>query len=90
MGTMGYIKAMKYFNTFVIAVAALAEPVIAELIAACVGVSLFPGLLGWLGNTLVAGGTLAVIGTSVASENCPQHRTSHPHKKFLLDKQESG
>jgi drug/metabolite transporter (DMT)-like permease len=61
LGTLGYVRAMQYFDNLVISVASLMEPVVAELIAAVMGVSTLPGPMGWLGNALVALGTFAVV-----------------------------
>jgi len=61
MGTMGFVRAMKYFDTIIIAVATLLEPLTATLIAFVVGVGQLPGMLGWSGNALVVAGTLAVV-----------------------------
>lgn len=52
---------MHYFDNLVISVAALLEPVVAELLAFMFGVGFLPGWKGWLGNALVAGGTFAVV-----------------------------
>jgi drug/metabolite transporter (DMT)-like permease len=60
-GTMGYVRAMQYFDNLVISSATLLEPVVAELMASFVGVGSLPGWQGWLGNALVAVGTFAVI-----------------------------
>lgn len=60
-GTMGYVRAMQYFDNLVISSAALMEPVMAEFLAFGFGVGTLPGIQGWLGNALVAGGTFAVI-----------------------------
>jgi len=60
-GAMGYIRAMQYFSNLVILVAGLAEPVVAELLAVCLGVGKLPEWKGWVGNALVAAGTFAVI-----------------------------
>ena len=60
-GTMGYVRAMQYFDSLVISSAALAEPVVAELIAFGFGVGSLPGFQGWVGNFLVALGTFGVI-----------------------------
>jgi drug/metabolite transporter (DMT)-like permease len=61
LGTMGYVRAMQYFDTLLISSAALAEPVVAELMAVACGVGSLPGFQGWMGNLLVAVGTFAVI-----------------------------
>lgn len=60
-GAMGYVRAMHYFDNLVISVAGLLEPVVAELLAFSIGVAFLPGWKGWLGNALVALGTLAVV-----------------------------
>jgi drug/metabolite transporter (DMT)-like permease len=60
-GTMGYVRAMQYFDNLVISSAALLEPVVAEFMAFSFGVGRLPGWQGWLGNALVACGTFAVI-----------------------------
>ena len=61
LGTLGYIRAMQYFDNVVISVAALLEPVVAELLAFGLGVGFLPGWRGWTGNALVLFGTLAVV-----------------------------
>lgn len=65
-GTMGFVRAMQYFDNLIIAVATLLEPMIASLIAAAVGVGVLPGLQGWLGNWLVVAGTMAVLYPSLS------------------------
>ena len=61
LGAMGYVRAMQYFDALVISVAALMEPVVAELLACLMGVSALPGWMGWMGNALVIVGTFAVV-----------------------------
>lgn len=61
MGAMGYVRAFKYFDNLVISVAALMEPVVATFIAYVLNVGLLPGAMGWIGNVLVAVGTLSVV-----------------------------
>ena len=65
VGTMGFVRAMEYFDNIIIAVATLLEPMIATLIAFALGVSGLPGTFGWIGNFLVAVGTLGVVYPSV-------------------------
>lgn len=60
-GAMGYVRAMQYFDNLVISSAALLEPVVAVFMAYIFGVGSLPGVQGWLGNLLVALGTLAVL-----------------------------
>lgn len=45
------------------------EPVVAELLAASVGVSSLPGPLGWVGNLMVAVGTFAVVYPTATKKN---------------------
>jgi len=61
MGTIGYVRAMQYFDSLVISVAGLMEPITAEFLGFALSVSVLPGWVGWLGNLLVAGGTLMVV-----------------------------
>lgn len=56
-GTMGYVRALEYFDPLVISVAALSEPVVAQFIAALASVGVLPGWRGWIGNGLIAIGT---------------------------------
>jgi drug/metabolite transporter (DMT)-like permease len=42
LGGMGYVRCMKYFSNVVISVAALSEPVVAELAAVLIGVGAMP------------------------------------------------
>lgn len=65
VGTMGFVRAMEYFENIIIAVATLLEPLVATLIAYALGVGSLPGGLGWLGNFLVAIGTLGVVYPSI-------------------------
>lgn len=69
VGTMGFVRAMEYFDNIVIAVATLMEPLLASLIAFACNAGLLPGSLGWLGNLLVVLGTLAVVYPSVGKES---------------------
>lgn len=61
LGTMGYVRAFKYFSSVTIAVAALLEPVVAAFTAVAMGVGVLPGFEGWVGNALVILGTLGVL-----------------------------
>jgi drug/metabolite transporter (DMT)-like permease len=61
VGAMGYVRAMHYFDTLVISVSTLLEPIIAEVTAFSLGVGLLPGLMGWIGNAMVILGTFAVV-----------------------------
>ena len=67
-GTMGYVRAFKYFSSVIIAVAALLEPVTATLLAIVLQVGVFPGWLGCVGNAMVIVGTLMVIYPSSIEE----------------------
>jgi hypothetical protein len=60
-----FVRAMEYFENIVIAVATLLEPMIATMIAFCLGVGELPGAMGWIGNFLVAIGTLGVVYPSI-------------------------
>jgi len=60
-GTMGFVGAMAHFEPVIIAVATLLEPMCATLIAFLVHVGYLPGIKGWIGNVVVAIGTLAVV-----------------------------
>jgi drug/metabolite transporter (DMT)-like permease len=60
LGTLGYVRAMQYFDNLVISVAGLVEPVVACLFLAAFG-GMLPGPMGWIGNALVVGGTVAVV-----------------------------
>ncbi|KAL7578544.1 hypothetical protein ACA910_011603 [Epithemia clementina (nom. ined.)] len=75
-GAMGYVRAMQFFDSLVISVAALMEPVVAELVACLLGVGFLPGWKGWLGNALVTSGTFAVVYTP--DSHCHHH---HNHKQ---------
>lgn len=68
MGTMGYVRAFAHFSSVIIAVAALAEPVVASFTAVAMGVGVLPGAEGWIGNFLVAAGTLAVLWPTINPE----------------------
>ncbi|CAB9501447.1 EamA-like transporter family [Seminavis robusta] len=61
MGAMGYVRSMQYFDNLTISVATLMEPVVASFMAYGLKVGLLPNTIGWIGNLLVAAGTIAVI-----------------------------
>ena len=65
IGTMGFVRAMHYFDTVIIAVATLMEPLMASLIAYVFHADQLPGPLGWFGNVLVVAGTLGVVYPSI-------------------------
>ena len=67
VGTLGFVRAMAFFDTMIIAIATLAEPMLASFIAHAFGIGNLPGYLGWVGNTFVACGTLAVVYPSMHS-----------------------
>jgi drug/metabolite transporter (DMT)-like permease len=73
MGTMGFVRAMQYFDSIVIAVATLLEPTAATVIAYLVGVGAWPSPAGWVGNALVVIGTLTVVYPSVRSHSQVDH-----------------
>ena len=60
-GSLGYVRAMAYFDNLIISVATLMEPVVASLMAYSLRVGLLPNLMGWVGNVLVVLGTIAVL-----------------------------
>jgi drug/metabolite transporter (DMT)-like permease len=61
IGTMGFVRSMQYFDSIIIAVATLLEPMIASIIAYIMHVGVLPGPQGWVGNVLVILGTFAVV-----------------------------
>ena len=73
VGTMGFVRAMEYFENIIIAVATLMEPMIATLIAYVIGVGDLPGTMGWIGNALVAIGTLGVVYPSIHDKSAGGH-----------------
>ena len=64
VGTMGYVRAMPHFDSIVICSVQLLEPVIAEFLSYFAGVGVLPGIVGWIGNAAVAGGTFVVLSES--------------------------
>ena len=73
IGTMGIVRSMEYFDTVIIAVATLTEPLLASLIAFAFHAGLLPGPLGWVGNVLVVLGTLAVVYPSMDKGHSSAH-----------------
>ncbi|KAL7578552.1 hypothetical protein ACA910_011610 [Epithemia clementina (nom. ined.)] len=86
LGGMGYVRAMQYFDSLVISVAALMEPVVAELMACFLGVGLLPGWKGWLGNALVTAGTVAVVYTPADQENQRKEHDDQAHNNDTNNK----
>jgi drug/metabolite transporter (DMT)-like permease len=72
-GSMGFIRAMQHFDTIVIAVGTLMEPLAASFIAFICHAGLLPGPLGWLGNFLVVVGTLGVVYPSMGKNESGMH-----------------
>jgi drug/metabolite transporter (DMT)-like permease len=77
LGTVGFVRAMQYFDNLIIAVATLLEPLIATIIAFILGVGLLPGPLGWLGNLVVVIGTLGVVIPSINSKEGGASAAAH-------------
>jgi drug/metabolite transporter (DMT)-like permease len=73
VGSMGFIRAMEFFDTVVIAVATLIEPLTASFIAYAFNAGLLPGPLGWVGNCLVFVGTLMVVYPSMGRAEKGMH-----------------
>jgi drug/metabolite transporter (DMT)-like permease len=67
LGSMGFVRAMQYFDNIIIAVATLLEPMAATLIAFALGVGQLPSTMGWIGNGLVTIGTLTVVYASIGT-----------------------
>ena len=63
-GSLGYVRSMQYFDSVIISVATLLEPVVASFLAFGIGVGVLPRMLGWLGNVLVIVGTVCVLAPS--------------------------
>jgi drug/metabolite transporter (DMT)-like permease len=80
-GTMGYIRSLRYFDPFVVSVAALSEPVVAQLLAALAQVGLLPGWRGWIGNVLIALGTYWVAYHPTAKNEEPKQEDGPPPEK---------
>ncbi len=72
LGTMGFVRAMHYFDTVIIAVATLMEPLMASMIAYMFHAGLLPGPMGWFGNLLVVAGTLGVVYPSIGKAGANQ------------------
>lgn len=66
IGTMGFVRSMQYFDSIIIAVATLLEPMIASIIATIMDVGVLPGPQGWIGNAFVIVGTFCVVYPSAA------------------------
>jgi drug/metabolite transporter (DMT)-like permease len=61
VGTMGFVRSMKYFDSMIIAISTLLEPMAASIIASIMHVGVLPGPKGWVGNFLVIIGTFGVV-----------------------------
>ena len=61
VGTMGFVRSMQYFDSIIIAISTLLEPMVASIIATIMHVGVLPGPQGWVGNILVVVGTFAVV-----------------------------
>mmetsp|Transcript_26722 Transcript_26722/g.58577 ORF Transcript_26722/g.58577 Transcript_26722/m.58577 type:complete len:518 (+) Transcript_26722:419-1972(+) len=78
VGTMGYVRAMPHFDSIVICSVQLLEPVIAEFLSYFAGVGVLPGILGWIGNAAVAGGTLVVLYESQKPRDASRASSNKP------------
>jgi drug/metabolite transporter (DMT)-like permease len=83
-GTLGYVRAFKYFSSVIIAVAALVEPVVGAFTATAWGVGSLPGVEGWIGNFLVIVGTMAVLYPTT-----PQYQAEQKRKQKLQEAQQA-
>lgn len=81
LGTMGYVRAFKYFSSVIIAVAALMEPVVAAFTALFMGVGVLPGLEGWIGNFLVIFGTISVLIPTIEESNKAKAKMDEKEEK---------
>mmetsp|Transcript_17505 Transcript_17505/g.27448 ORF Transcript_17505/g.27448 Transcript_17505/m.27448 type:complete len:652 (+) Transcript_17505:40-1995(+) len=88
VGTTGYIAIMKYFDSVVVAMVMLMEPVIALFEGIGVGVATLPGWITWLGNAVVVSGSLIVIWsgskkTEIVDADVALHQTENELGKSL-------
>ena len=78
---MGYVRSMQYFDNLIISVATLTEPLVASFMAVGLGIGTFPQRIGWIGNALVAAGTVAVVYPGSSWSNSSSTWNSNGKKK---------
>mmetsp|Transcript_18404 Transcript_18404/g.18635 ORF Transcript_18404/g.18635 Transcript_18404/m.18635 type:complete len:431 (-) Transcript_18404:167-1459(-) len=61
IGTIGYISVLKYFDSIVVSVIMLMEPVVGVFIGYWVGVGFLPGAQTWIGDAIVTLGSGMVV-----------------------------
>jgi drug/metabolite transporter (DMT)-like permease len=73
VGTMGFVRSMQYFDSLIIAISTLLEPIVASVIASIMHVGVLPGCQGWVGNILVIVGTFGVVYPSASKGESGGH-----------------
>ncbi|OQS04014.1 Drug/Metabolite Transporter (DMT) Superfamily, partial [Thraustotheca clavata] len=76
IGTMGYVRALYYFEPIVISIVMLLEPIFATVIGILVHVEAVPGVLTLCGGLLVLAGTALVILKSPPKEEIKPRASS--------------
>ena len=61
IGCVGYVAVLKYFDPIVVTMTMLCEPILAAYLGVLVGVGTKPGKVTWIGDGIVAVGSLMVI-----------------------------
>ena len=61
IGTLGYIAVLKFFDSIVVSVIMLMEPVVGAFVGVLVGVDTLPGAITWVGDAIVTLGSALVV-----------------------------
>lgn len=84
VGTLGYIAVLKYFDSIVVSVIMLMEPVVGVFIGILVGVDSLPGAQTWTGAAIVTlGSGLVVYAGSTKTESIDATKAVRPRSDSI-------
>merc|ERR1719203_139360 len=84
IGTIGYISVLKYFDSIVVSVIMLMEPVVGVFIGHWVGVESLPAAQTWIGSAIVTFGSgLVVYSGSTKTESIDATNAVRPRSDTI-------
>lgn len=91
IGTLGYIAVLKFFDSIVVSVIMLMEPVVGVFIGVLVGVDTLPGTITWVGDTIVTlGSALVVYSGAKKTESIDATKAVRPRSDTIAEKQQGA
>ena len=91
IGTLGYIAVLKFFDSIVVSVIMLMEPVVGVFIGVLVGVDTLPGTITWVGDAIVTlGSALVVYSGAKKTESIDATKAVRPRSDTFAEKQQGA